>query len=119
MAHETYRWNVTHRHTQGPERCSEVLTLGREGLSGRLRLVFRGGDGYGVQDGWLHAGAVVRYEDDTYLNLNLPSTARAFLDVLLADGADFTRTKELDGWGYLDAAHAEVQAARARKAAIG
>ncbi|MEV6107286.1 hypothetical protein AB0M28_21630 [Streptomyces sp. NPDC051940] len=102
---DTYRWSVTHRHkTPTPDVCAEVLTLRRDGSPGRVTLVFTSGEDYGVQDGWLHDGAVMRYADGAYLNLHRPGTARAFLDAVLAQGLGFDEHTETEGWPWLDAA---------------
>ncbi|MYR45120.1 hypothetical protein [Streptomyces sp. SID5910] len=101
-----YRWSVSHRHsTEGP--CAEVLTLGRDGTT--TRLVFLGGQGRFVPDGWLHSGCVAIGEAS--LNLHEPGVVRAFVDEAARRGL-LGGPAEVDGWELFPA----VAAARARDA---
>ncbi|MEU5877773.1 hypothetical protein [Spirillospora sp. NPDC047279] len=116
IGQEVYRWRVIHRHVTGIDPrtglgtapCSEVLSLGREGSSGRVHIVFQGGPGLIVPDGYMHSGGVARSGVDGYLNLHKPGHVRAVLDTALAEGAAFDRPVELDGWRLFDAALARL-----------
>ncbi|WP_077798806.1 hypothetical protein [Streptomyces sp. JHA26] len=87
-----YVWSVRHRHSvTGP--CQEVLALSRDGT--RTRLVFRGGGGRYVPDGFLPSGCVAVGDDS--LNLHEPGVVRAFVDEAARRGL-LDRSAELDGW---------------------
>ncbi|GLZ13045.1 hypothetical protein Acsp04_32800 [Actinomadura sp. NBRC 104425] len=120
---DVYRWGAGHAHTRGQDDmgrprlldCREVLTIGREGSPGRLDIVFRAGPGRLVADGLLHNGAVVRADDDAYLNLHRPGVVRALLDEALHRGHGFdTGRAEIDGWDLLDGALERLAAADSR-----
>ncbi|MBL3669415.1 hypothetical protein JL475_26210 [Streptomyces sp. M2CJ-2] len=101
-----YLWSVRHRHrTDGP--CQEVLALTREGTTATVHLVFRGGEGRLVPDGFLHSGAVA-LGGHAALNLHEPGVVRAFVDEAVRRGL-LTGAAELDGWELFPA----VAAARA------
>ncbi|MFC7741383.1 hypothetical protein ACFQXA_10885 [Nocardiopsis composta] len=52
-------WAVRHEHRDGADRgCREVLAVRRDGDPGRLLIVFEGGPGRLLPDGYLHSGAV-------------------------------------------------------------
>ncbi|MET8566862.1 hypothetical protein [Streptomyces sp. NPDC004783] len=96
-------WSVRHRHgTDGP--CAEVLTLRRDGTA--TRLVFQGGEGRFVPDGFLHSGQVA--VADAALNLHQPGVVRGFVDEAARRGL-LDGPAELDGWELFPA----VAAARA------
>jgi hypothetical protein len=106
---ERYRWSLRHRHEQrahdavpGFADCREVVGIWREGLPGRLEVVFRAGTGRAVPDGRLHAGAVIA-ADGVVRNLNEPGVVRALLDEALARGWHPTHRTHLhlDGWSLL------------------
>ncbi|MEF9903782.1 hypothetical protein [Streptomyces sp. P9-A2] len=94
-----YLWSVRHRHsTEDP--CQEVLTLHGDGRTARL--VFRGGEGRFVPDGFLHSGCVAVSGQGT-LNLHEPGVVRAFIDEaarrgLLPGAGSGPGSAELDGW---------------------
>ncbi|WP_318218515.1 hypothetical protein [Streptomyces sp. SCL15-6] len=98
----TYVWSVRHRHSV-TEPCQEVLTLSRDGT--RTRLLFRGGEGRFVPDGFLPSGCVA--VGDESLNLHEPGVVRAFADEAARRGL-LGRPAELDGWDLF----AAVAAAR-------
>ncbi|WP_406727605.1 hypothetical protein WJ438_27495 [Streptomyces sp. GD-15H] len=101
-----YLWSVRHRHhTDGP--CQQVLALTREGTTTTAHLVFRGGEGRLVPDGFLHSGAVA-LTGHAALNLHEPGVVRAFVDEAARRGL-LTGAAELDGWELFSA----VAAARA------
>ncbi|MFD0207744.1 hypothetical protein ACFYRD_00450 [Streptomyces hirsutus] len=85
-------WSVRHRHsTEGP--CQEVLALHGGGRT--TRLVFRGGGGRSVPDGFLHSGcAAVRGQGTP--NLHEPGVVRAFVDEAARRGL-LAGAAELDG----------------------
>ncbi|MDT6981864.1 hypothetical protein ACFSUJ_10725 [Streptomyces lusitanus] len=88
-------WSVRHRHrTDGP--CAEVLSLTREGTTATVRLVFRGGEGRFVPDGFLPSGAVA-LGGSAALNLHEPGVVRAFADEAGRRGL-LHGPAELDGW---------------------
>ncbi|MFE0818763.1 hypothetical protein ACFW4M_15360 [Streptomyces sp. NPDC058794] len=85
-------WSVRHRHSAaGP--CQEVLTLSRDGT--RTRLLFRGGEGRYVPDGFLPSGCVAL--GDAALNLHEPGVVRCFVDEAARRGL-LDRSADLDGW---------------------
>ncbi|MGY3201605.1 hypothetical protein [Streptomyces sp. TE5632] len=99
-------WSVRHRHrTDGP--CQEVLTLTREGATATAHLVFRGGEGRLVPDGFLHSGAVA-LGGHPALNLHEPGVVRAFVYEAARRGL-LTGAADPDGWELFPA----VAAARA------
>ncbi|MET8976079.1 hypothetical protein ABZX85_10710 [Streptomyces sp. NPDC004539] len=98
----TYRWSVHHVHrarTTGLP-CQEVLTLHRDGV--RVRFVFEEGTGRWIQgSGYTdHSGSVSTAQH--YLNLHLPSVARAFADESECRNL-FRADTELNGWEHLPA----------------
>lgn len=101
-----YLWSVRHRHHTG-EPCHEVLALTREGTTTTTHLVFRGGEGRFVPDGFLHSGAVA-LGGHAALNLHEPGVVRAFVDEAVRRGL-LGGAAELDGWDLFPA----VAAARA------
>ncbi|SCL55812.1 hypothetical protein GA0070606_2502 [Micromonospora citrea] len=112
----TYRWSVTHRHhvdrgDDGWPRCGERLAVSRDGAPGRLGILFMGGPGRAVPDGYLPSGGVAT--GDGHLNLHRPGVVRALLDEALARGWRPTDPghPEWDGWDLFDAAVARVRAA--------
>ncbi|MEU3737876.1 MULTISPECIES: hypothetical protein [unclassified Streptomyces] len=106
---EVFLWSVGHTHRVpaggGFEDCCEVLAVRRLQARGRLRILFRGGAGRLVPDGFLHSGAVGTTEGGDFLNLHEPGTARALLDAAMAQGwqADDPSERELDGWVFFEA----------------
>ncbi|MFI6647081.1 hypothetical protein ACIBI8_05555 [Streptomyces sp. NPDC050529] len=119
----TFLWKVGHRHERddGPARnCREVLTLRPLDGRGRLEIVFRGGPGRMVPDGWLHSGGVE--SADAYLNLNKPGSVRALLDEALAAhgwDTDDAVPRTIDGWPLFDAVSARRTEAEAEPAQGG
>ncbi len=100
----TYVWSVRHRHSvSGP--CQEVLSLTREGMRTRVLLLFRGGEGRFVPDGFLPSGCVA--VGDASLNLHEPGVVRGFIDEAARRGL-LDRPAELNGWDLF----AAVAAAR-------
>ncbi|WP_195911073.1 hypothetical protein [Streptomyces kaniharaensis] len=101
---ETYLWTVRHAHDVEDgyhyRDCREILTLRRHGAHGRLLLVFLGGEGRLVPDGYGPSGVVGT--GGHWLNLNEPGTARALLDEAVARGWDAAgpAAVEVDGWAY-------------------
>ncbi|MFE1023313.1 hypothetical protein ACFW5I_01905 [Streptomyces sp. NPDC058818] len=90
----TYIWTVRHRHSvTGP--CQEVLTLSKEGTRTRVLLLFPGGEGRFVPDGWLPSGCVAM--GDASLNLHEPGVVRGFVDEAARRGL-LDRSADLDGW---------------------
>lgn len=116
----TFLWKVGHRHDRdnGPALgCCEVLALHPLDSRGRLEIVFRGGPGRVVPDGWLHSGGVGT--GDAYLNLNEPGTVRALLDEAVAvHGWDIYDAvpRVIDGWSLFDAVSARRPEAGAESA---
>ncbi|WP_335974532.1 MULTISPECIES: hypothetical protein [Streptomycetaceae] len=114
----TFLWSVRHRHDGEPGRwtdCREVLCVRRLDTRGGLRIVFRGGPGRLVPDGYAPSGAVGT-ADGPWLNLHEPGTVRAFLDEATARGWDpaAPAPQQVDGWPLFSAA-----AARRRSTAPG
>ncbi|MGC9377726.1 hypothetical protein [Streptomyces sp. MH13] len=87
-----YVWSVRHRHRR-TEPCQEVLSLSRDGT--RTRLLFRGGEGRFVPDGFLPSGCVAM--GDASLNLHEPGVVRGFVDEAARRGL-LGRSADLDGW---------------------
>lgn len=113
MGPDAYRWRTAHRHGRDEGRlvdCREVVLLRKEGLPGRVYVVFRGGPGRVVPDGgpYTHSGGVRRADDDITVNLHRPRVVRALVDVAVARGADFASSTEIDGWSLLDAVRAHL-----------
>ncbi|MFD5004925.1 hypothetical protein ACFWMV_18670 [Streptomyces mutabilis] len=99
-----YVWSVRHRHSvTGP--CQEVLTLSRDGT--RTRLLFRGGGGRHVPDGFLPSGCVAL--GDAAVNLHEPGVVRAFVDEAARRGL-LDRSADLDGWELFPAVVAAREA---------
>lgn len=107
VGNETFLWSVGHEHhfddgdplVSRYQGCCEILTLRRRGTQGRLQIVFRGGAGRRVPDGYPPSG-VVGTADDVWLNLHEPGTVRALLDEAITRGwnADDIATARIDGW---------------------
>lgn len=96
-----YLWSVRHRHsTEDP--CREVLVLTRGTTT--THLVFRGGEGRFVPDGFLPSGAVA-LGDHPVLNLHEPGVVRAFVDEAVRRGL-LGGPAELDGWDLFPAVSA-------------
>ncbi|CAL9454330.1 putative protein OS=Streptomyces griseomycini OX=66895 GN=FHS37_000770 PE=4 SV=1 [Streptomyces griseomycini] len=93
-----YLWSVRHRHSTGGP-CREVLALTRDGVT--TRLVFQGGEGRLVPDGFLPSGAVALGKGAA-LNLHEPGVVRAFVDEAARRGL-LTGSAELDGWDLFPA----------------
>lgn len=91
----THLWSVRHRHRAGGP-CAEVLSLTREGTTATVHLVFRGGEGRFVPDGFLPSGAVA-VGGGAALNLHEPGVVRALVDEAGRRGL-LTGPAELDGW---------------------
>ncbi|GAA1070914.1 hypothetical protein [Nocardiopsis composta] len=97
-------WAVRHEHRDGADRgCREVLAVRRDGDPGRLLIVFEGGPGRLLPDGYLHSGAVGT-AGGALFNLHRPGTVRALVDEAVRRGwRGGPRTERLDGWTMLDA----------------
>lgn len=84
-----------------------MLRLRRLGTHGHLLIVFRGGPGRMIADGYAPSGAVGT-GGGAWLNLHEPGTVRAFLDEATARGWDPSApaARQFDGWELFTAAAA-------------
>lgn len=111
----------------GRRRAARCRPSRRCGARGRPRLVFRGGPGRIVPDGYPVPSGIVGTAPDRTLNLHEPGTARALADVAPRRGwdPDGPEPREPDGWPLLDEAHTlrtgacQAPARRAASAAGG
>jgi hypothetical protein len=98
-------WTVQQRVKPSYEDCRLTLSLYPEGTRRRrLALVFRPGQDRIISNSYFESGALMRLQDQAYLNLYEPGTVRRLVDAAVP-AVDLTgpeQTTELDGWPYFD-----------------
>ena len=107
----TFVWTLRHKHLPNQlmdRQCRDVLGIRREGDTGRLEVVFRGGPGRAVGDGCYRGQ--VGIVDGVWLNLHMPGVVRAVLEEARERGWNPGNPAlvRVDGWELVAAVAARL-----------